>query len=115
MMNLGDMGNLFRGAQELQKKFAELQERLGSVTATGEAGGGMVRAIANARGEIVRVTVDPSLGADDREMMEDLIVAATNQALARAKEAGQKEMAGVLGGIIPPGLGNFGGFSGQEG
>lgn len=114
MGDLGNLANLLKGAQELQKKMAEVQERLAAETVEGSAGGGMVRIVANGRGEVVQIEIEPSLmNAEDREMLQDLVVAATNQALARAREQMQNEMTGLLGGLkLPPGMMNLPGFTG---
>ena len=115
MGNLGNLANLLKGAQEMQRKMAQLQERLAQETVEGSAGGGMVRVTANGRGEVLGVEIEPSLvSSDDREMMQDLVVAATNQALGRAKERAQEEMARVLGPIgLPPEVFNLPGITGR--
>jgi len=114
MGSLGNLADLMRGAQELQKKMAELEERLGGQTVEGRAGGDMVRVVANGRSEVVGIEIDPSLmTAEDREMLQELLVAAANQALARARELSQEEMRKVLGGLsLPPGMLNLPGMAG---
>jgi len=104
MLSFGNMGELMRGAQGMQKKLAELQERLRGMTVTGESGGGAVRVTANGQGEVVRVEFDPAMVDKDRELLQGLMVAAVNQALARAREQSQKELSNLLGGFVPPGL-----------
>jgi hypothetical protein len=104
---LGDMGKLMQQAQELQTKMAEAQERVKAIEAEGTSGGGLVRARASAEGEVRGLEVDPSLldGSEDKAVLEDLIVAAINDATGRAREAGQQEMAKVTEGMgLPPGM-----------
>ncbi len=102
-----DLGQLMRQAQALQGELKRRQEELGRQEVTGQAGAGLVSAVANGRGEILRVKLDPKLDASDRGLVEDLVTAAVNAALARAKELQQKELAGLAGGLP---LGNlFGG------
>jgi nucleoid-associated protein EbfC len=103
---LGDMAKLMKQAQEMQGKMAEAQARLDSVEVEGEAGAGLVRAVASAKGELRRLSIDPSLfKPEEREVVEDLIVAAVKEAQARATEAAQAEMAKVTEGLaLPPGM-----------
>ena len=103
---LGDIGNLMRGVQDLQRKMGEIQDRLAQETVGGEAGGGMVKVTVNGRCEVVRVEIDSSLlTQDDQEMLQELIAAAATQGINRAKELGQNEMSRLLGGAnVPPGI-----------
>ncbi|MEM0945019.1 MAG: YbaB/EbfC family nucleoid-associated protein [Pseudomonadota bacterium] len=104
---MGDMGKLMKQAQEMQQKMMEAQAKMASLTAEGSAGAGMVSAVANAEGALVRLSVDPSLldGSEEKEVLEDLIIAAVNDAQAKAKEAGQAEMAKITEGMgLPPGM-----------
>jgi hypothetical protein len=104
---LGDMGKLMKQAQEMQAKMAEAQERIAAIEAEGSAGAGLVQARAAADGTVRRLSVDPSLldGSEDKAVLEDLIVAAINDATARAREQGQMEMAKVTEGLpLPPGM-----------
>ena len=107
LKGLGDMAKLMKQAQEMQAKMAEAQERMTAIEAEGSAGAGMVRAVASAEGALKSLQVDPSLldGSHEREVLEDLIVAAVNDAARRAREAGQAEMAKVTEGLaLPPGM-----------
>ncbi len=107
LKGLGDMAKLMQQAQEMQAKMAEAQERMTAIEAEGSAGAGMVKAVASAQGELKSLRVDPSLldGSHEREVLEDLIVAAVNDAARRAREAGQAEMAKVTEGLVlPPGM-----------
>lgn len=103
---LGDMAKLMKQAQEMQSKMAEAQARLDEITVTGEAGAGLVTATASAKGEVRGLSIDPSLfKPEDREVVEDLIVAAIKDAQARGAEAAQAEMAKVTEGLVlPPGM-----------
>jgi len=107
LKGLGDMGKLMQQAQEMQTKMAEAQERVKAIEAEGTAGGGLVRATATAEGTVKALSVDPSLldGSEDKAVLEDLIVAAVNDAGEKAREAGQAEMAKVTEGLpLPPGF-----------
>ena len=104
---LGDMGRLMRQAQEMQERMAEAQARIAEIEAEGSSGGGLVRATAGADGGLRRLSVDPSLFGDpgEREVLEDLIVAAVNDAVERARELGRAEMAKATEGLqLPPGM-----------
>ena len=104
---LGDMGKLMKQAQEMQSKMTEAQERIAGIEAEGSAGAGMVRAVASGQGELKSLEVDPSLldGSHEKEVLEDLIVAAVNDAARKAREAGQEEMSKVTEGMaLPPGM-----------
>jgi len=107
LKGLGDMGKLMEQAQEMQTRMAEAQERIKAIEAEGTSGGGLVRASATAEGTVTSLSVDPSLldGSEDKAVLEDLIVAAVNDAGAKAREAGQAEMAKVTEGLgLPPGM-----------
>ncbi|MEM7268659.1 MAG: YbaB/EbfC family nucleoid-associated protein [Pseudomonadota bacterium] len=106
LKGLGDMGKLMKQAQEMQSKMQEAQERLDDIEATGESGAGMVQAVCSAKGELKRLTIDPSLfNPDDKEVVEDLIVAAVKDAQIKGAEAMQSEMAKATEGLpLPPGM-----------
>ena len=101
-----DLGNMMKQAQQLQKKMSEAQERLNSIEVEGVSGGGMVKVVATAKGEIKRISLDKSLlKPEDKEITEDLIVAAVNDAKQKGESAAQEEMKSVTGGIsLPPGM-----------
>ncbi len=103
---LGDMAKLMKQAQDMQAKMAEAQERLEALEVTGEAGAGLVKATATAKGQLRALSIDPSLfEAESREVVEDLIVAAVQDAQARAQVAAQAEMGKVTEGLqLPPGM-----------
>ncbi len=100
---LGDMAKLMKQAQELQGKVQAAQERLDEIMVTGEAGAGMVTVTANAKGELKGLNIDPSLFMpEDKEVVEDLILAAIKEAQAKASEAAQAEMAKATEGMPMP-------------
>jgi DNA-binding YbaB/EbfC family protein len=103
---LGDLPKMMKQAQELQGKMAALQEELGRITVTGESGAGLVQATATARGELTALSIDPSLfRPEDREVVEDLILAAVKDAQGRATERHAAEMARLTEGLgLPPGM-----------
>jgi len=102
----GGIGNLMKQAQQMQENLQKAQEEIARLEATGESGGGMVSVIMTGRHEARRVTIDPSLFADgDREMIEDLVAAAINDAARKVEKMTQEKMAGVAGGMnLPPGM-----------
>lgn len=104
--SLGDMGKLMRQAQEMQTKMAEVQEQLDTIEVEGEAGAGLVKAVASAKGELRRLSIDPSLfKPEEREVVEDLIVAAVKEATERAQARAQEEFAKITEGLpLPPGM-----------
>ncbi len=90
---LGDMAKMMKAAQEMQGKMADLQEQLASVTVTGESGAGLVRATATAKGELTALEIDPSIfNPTEKEVVEDLILAAIKDAQAKAGEKSRDEM-----------------------
>ena len=106
LKGLGDMGKMMKAAQEMQSKMAEAQARLDEITVTGEAGAGMVVATATAKGDLTGLTIDPTLfNPDDKEVVEDLILAAIKDAQAKASETAQAEMGKLTEGLpLPPGM-----------
>jgi len=106
MGGLGDMAGMMKKAQEMQAKMGEMQENLGTIEVVGESGAGLVKATATAKGELIGLDIDPSIfSPDDKEMAEDLILAAVKDAQARASERAQKEMAKVTEDLgLPPGM-----------
>ena len=90
---LGDMAKMMKTAQQMQTKMAELQEQLARMTVTGESGAGLVRATATAKGELTGLEIDPSIfNPEEKEVVEDLILAAIKDAQARAAQMSQDEM-----------------------
>ena len=103
---LGDMAKMMKAAQEMQGKIAEVQASLDSITVEGSSGGGLVRATATAKGDLRALSIDPSIfREEDREMVEDLILAAIKNAQTRGTERMEQEMRRVTEGLgLPPGM-----------
>lgn len=100
-----DLGNLMKQAQAMQANMQKAQAEIAALTVVGEAGGGMVKVTMNGKHEVQRVQLEPQLPLDDREMVEDLIAAAVNDAVHRVEAAAQARMASVMGGMqLPPGM-----------
>lgn len=100
---LGDLGKMMKAAQDMQVKMTELQERLAATMVTGESGAGLVKATATAKGELTALEIDPSIfNADDKEVVEDLILAAIKDAQSRAAEHTQAEMRKLTEGMGLP-------------
>ena len=101
-----NLGNMMKQAQQLQQKMADAQEKLSAIEVEGVSGGGVVKVVATAKGEIKRINLDESLlKPEDKEITEDLIVAAVNDAKQKGETAAQEEMKSVTGGLpLPPGM-----------
>ncbi|GAA6163570.1 YbaB/EbfC family nucleoid-associated protein [Pelagimonas sp. KU-00592-HH] len=100
---LGDMAKMMKQAQEMQAKVTQLQEDLETMTVTGESGAGLVKATATAKGELKGLDIDPSIfNGDDKEVVEDLILAAIKDAQSKAAEKSQSEMAKLTEGLGLP-------------
>ncbi|MBT1449868.1 YbaB/EbfC family nucleoid-associated protein [Glaciecola sp. XM2] len=101
----GGMGNMMKQAQQMQEKMKRAQDELATLEVTGESGAGMVKVTMTCNHNVKRVDVEDSLMQDDKEMLEDLVAAAINDAVRRVQEASQEKMAGVTGGMnLPPGF-----------
>ena len=100
---LGDMAGMMKKAQEMQTKMAEMQEELNNVMVVGEAGAGLVKATASAKGDLKALDIDPSIfNGDDKEVVEDLILAAIKDAQTKAAEKAQEEMGKLTEGLGLP-------------
>ncbi|HMF50587.1 MAG: nucleoid-associated protein EbfC [Candidatus Binatota bacterium] len=105
MASIGGMGNLLKQAQEMQARMAKIQEELGQKTVEGSAGGGMVQVTVNGQFNLTVVQIEASvIKADEKEMLEDLILAAVNDGMRKAREMASAEMAKLTGGFKIPGL-----------
>jgi DNA-binding YbaB/EbfC family protein len=105
MKGIPNMGQLMKQAQQIQSKIAKLQEEMGDMKVEASSGGGMVTVIANGRQEILSVTIEKEvIDPDDAEMLQDLIIAAVNDALASAKNMVQEEMGKLTKGMSLPGV-----------
>jgi DNA-binding YbaB/EbfC family protein len=101
----GGIGNLMKQAQEMQASMQKAQEELASLEVTGESGGGMVRVVMTGKHEVRRVAIDDSLLQDDKDMLEDLVAAAINDATHKVEAATQERMSSLTAGInLPPGM-----------
>ncbi len=101
----GGMGNIMKQAQAMQEKMQRAQEEITRLEVTGEAGAGMVKVVMTGNHNVRRVSIDDSLMSDDKEMLEDLIAAAINDAVRRVEETTKEKMASVTGGMqLPPGF-----------
>lgn len=103
---LGDMAKMMKQAQEVQAKMAQVQDDLNALTVEGVSGAGLVKATATAKGELKGLDIDPSIfNGDDKEVVEDLILAAIKDAQSKASERSQEEMAKITEGLgLPPGM-----------
>jgi nucleoid-associated protein EbfC len=105
-----DMGSMMKQVQKMQEDMAKVQNELEKKTVTEESGGGMVKVVANGKKEIVSITIDEEIAkGGDREMLEDLVVAAVNKALQAAGKMAEEELGNVTKGMLPPGM-NIPGF-----
>jgi len=101
-----NLGNLMKQAQQMQSKMADMQAKMGEMEVEGSSGGGMVKLVLTGKGEARRLKIDPSLVTpDDVEVLEDLIVAAYNDARAKSEAMMQAEMSKLTSGLnLPPGM-----------
>ena len=108
MFNKGNMGNLMRQAQKMQEDLQKAQENLVNIQGEGTAGGNMVAVTANAAQEILHIKIDPQVvDPQDVEMLEDLVLAAVNQALQNSRAKAEEELAKATGGMGPSMLGGL--------
>jgi len=102
---IGGMGNLLKQAQEMQAKISKIQEELGQKSVEGSSGGGMVQVTVNGQFNLLAVKIDPTVvNAAEKEMLEDLILAAVNDGMRKARDMVSTEMSKVTGGFKLPGL-----------
>jgi DNA-binding YbaB/EbfC family protein len=102
-MMKGQLAGLMKQAQQMQDNMRRMQEQLAEVEVEGQAGAGLVKVVVTCRNEIKRFSIDPSLLADDKDMLEDLLVAATNDALRKAEQTSQEKMGSLTAGLpLPP-------------
>lgn len=101
----GGMQGMLKQVQKMQSEMQKVQGELGNLTVSEEAGGGMIKATANGNREVISVEIDPQvINKDDKEILEDLVVAAVNKALSSAGKLAEEEMAKVTKGMVPPGM-----------
>ena len=104
MFSKGGMGGMVKKAQQMQKKMEEIQKELDSMEVVGESGGGMIKVIASGKKKLVSININEELLNDDKEMLEDLILVATNKALDKVDAISKDKMGGLTGGMNIPGL-----------
>jgi len=101
----GGMAGLMKQAQQMQDKMQKMQEELANAEVTGEAGAGMVSVVMTGRHDVRRVSIDDSLLEEDKEILEDLIAAAVNDAVRKIEQGSEKAMSGMTAGMqLPPGF-----------
>ncbi len=101
----GDLNELMKQAQAMQENMQKAQAEIGNIEVVGEAGGGMVKVTMSGRHEVKRVQIEPAVSGEDREMLEDLIAAATNDAVHKVEARVQEKMASLTAGLqLPPGM-----------
>jgi nucleoid-associated protein EbfC len=104
-MMKGGLGNLMRQAQQMQETMQKAQAELADLTVTGESGAGMVKIVLNGRHEAKNITITPKLLGEDKDMLEDLVVAAINDAVHKLAARTQEKYAGLMSGLnLPPGI-----------
>ena len=105
MIGKGGLGNLMKQAQQMQENMKKMQEQLATVEVEGQSGAGLVKVLMTCRNDVKRVTIDPSLLADDKDMLEDLVAAAMNDAVRKAEALTQEKMGGFTSGMgVPAGF-----------
>ncbi len=105
MINKGQIAGLMKQAQQMQDNMRRMQEQLAGIEVEGQAGAGLVKVVMTCKHDVKRVSIDPSLLADDKDMLEDLMAAAVNDAVRRVESTVQEKMAGVTAGLpLPPGM-----------
>ncbi len=102
-MMKGAMGNMMKQAQKMQEDMQKAQEEIASMQVEGQAGGGMVKVVMNGRHELRNVQLDDSLMGDDKEMLEDLLAAAVNDAVRKIEAESTNKMSGLTAGLNLPG------------
>ncbi|WP_136799112.1 MULTISPECIES: YbaB/EbfC family nucleoid-associated protein [Desulfosediminicola] len=103
-----DMSKIMEQAQQMQERMKQIQDDLAKKAIIGSAGGGMVQVTVNGQGDVLKVEIEPQLiSADESQMLQDLIVAATNDGLRKAKDLSKQELGQLTGGLDLPGLTNF--------
>ncbi|MEN9451746.1 MAG: hypothetical protein RLZZ369_805 [Pseudomonadota bacterium] len=101
----GQLAGLMKQAQQMQDNLKRAQEELGNIEVEGQSGAGLVKVLMTCKNDVKRVTIDPSLLADDKDMLEDLVAAAFNDAVRRAEATSQEKMGKLTAGLpLPPGM-----------
>ncbi len=101
----GQLAGLMKQAQQMQENMKRMQDQLGTIEVEGQAGSGMVKVVMTCKHEVKRVSIAPALMGDDREMLEDLITTALNDAVRKVESTTQEKMSGMTAGLpLPPGF-----------
>lgn len=101
----GNIGQLMKQAQMMQDNMRRMQEELASIEVEGQSGAGLVKVVMTCKHDVKRITIDPSLVGDDKDMLEDLVAAAFNDAARRVEQTVSEKMGGITSGMgLPPGL-----------
>ncbi|RKP52412.1 YbaB/EbfC family nucleoid-associated protein [Trinickia fusca] len=104
-MMKGQLAGLMKQAQQMQENMKKMQEQLAEIEVEGQSGAGLVKVLMTCKNDVRRVTIDPSLLADDKDMLEDLVAAAFNDAVRKAEATAQEKMGGMTAGLpLPPGF-----------
>ena len=104
-MMKGQLAGFMKQAQQMQENLKKAQEEIAGMEVEGQAGAGMVKVVMTGRHDVKRVSIDPSLMSEDKDMLEDLIAAAVNDAVRRVEAATQEKMGGLTSGLgLPPGM-----------
>ena len=104
-MMKGQLAGLMKQAQAMQDNMKKMQDQLATIEVEGQAGAGMVKVVMTCKNDVKRVSIDPSLLGDDKDMLEDLVVAAFNDAVRKAEATSSEKMAGMTAGLaLPPGF-----------
>lgn len=102
---MANFGNMLKQAEALQRNMQKAQEEIARLEVTGESGGGMVKVTMTGKHEVKRVQIEPAVIGEDREMLEDLVTAAINDAVRRVETEGQQRMSSMMAGLkLPPGM-----------
>jgi DNA-binding YbaB/EbfC family protein len=102
---MANIGNMMKQAEALQRNMQKAQEEIGRMEVTGESGGGMVKVTMTGKHEVKRVQIEPAVIGEDREMLEDLVAAAINDAVRRVESESQQRMSSLMSGLrLPPGM-----------
>jgi nucleoid-associated protein EbfC len=101
----GNIGNMMKQAQTIQSNMQKVQAEIATLEVVGESGGGMVKVTMSGRHEVRRVQIEPAVSGEDRELLEDLVAAAVNDAVHKVEAKAQEKMASVMAGLnLPPGM-----------
>ena len=105
MINKGQLSGLMKQAQQMQDNMKRVQEQLGTIEVEGQSGAGLVKVVMTCKYDLKRVNIDPTLLKDEKEMLEDLVAAAVNDAVRKIESTVQEKMASVTAGMpLPPGM-----------